>query len=462
MRFCQKSCVYIILIFVIFVTSAANKTLAEQLNMRVVPDPDVLHVPQKARAAGILFVNQASDILTDQGLASVVKDSADTSSVFGAVSYGDSEYKTKVDYTTKTGVDLKSSLFLGGFAKRVDLNCGQLLSGAFYNYGNDNYDVSDYPLPFISVKGHSNKYHGGGLFWRFDFKNNLRGELSGHIGNVKTDFEYQIYQPYIYQPNSRMHYDEYSSLCLGWHAGLGYLHKFNDSFKLDTYGRYFFMRQEGENVGSIKFFDVDSKRLRLGTKLLYNANSAVSFYGGGAYEYEFGGDINWAIADKNIDATRLKGGTRVYEAGLTMKNNTGDICVGLGAQGYFGLRKGFAVTAKVSIGFLNFLGLSVEKFEKEKTGRFEKIFNTSQKDCFNKSLEIIEKLKARVVHENSKKGYMVAFDFSKSFGCCLDSTEVGIFITDEGSGKTKVEVISNNSLLAKDVSTRFFKMLEQQ
>lgn len=446
MRFCQKSCVYIISIFfVVFVASTANKALAEQLDMR--------DVPQKARATSILFENQVSDILIDQGLASVVKDSADTSSFFGAVSFGESEYKTKVDYTTKTGVNLKSFLFLGGFAKRVDLNCGRLLSGAFCSYGNDNYDVdvSYYFQPFVSVKGHNNKYHGGGLFGRFDFKNNLRGELSGHIGNVKTDFE----QPSIY-------YYEYDSLCLGWHAGLGYLHKFNDSFGLDTYGRYFFMRQKGENVRSIKFFDVDSKKLRLGTKLLYNANSAVSFYGSGAYEYEFGGDVNWAIVDENIDATRLKGGTRVYEVGLTMKNNTGDICAGLGLQGYFGSREGFAVTAKVSIGSLNFLGSSVEKFEKEKTGRFEKIFNTSQKDCFNKSLEIIEKLKAGVVHKNSKKGYIVAFDFSKSFECCLDSTEVGIFITDEGSGKTKVEVISNNSLLAKDVSTKFFEMLEQQ
>ncbi|GHT50508.1 hypothetical protein AGMMS49990_03020 [Endomicrobiia bacterium] len=453
---------YIISIFfVVFVASAANKALAEQL----VIDQEVL---QKARAASVLFVNQVSDIFTDQGLASVVKDSADTSSFFGAASCGGSEYKTKVDYTTRTGVNLKSSLFLGGFAKRVDLNCGRLLSGAFYNYGNDNYDVSHYPLPFVSVEGHNNKYHGGGLFGRFDFKNNLRGELSGHIGKVKTDFDFYNHR-----------YGEYDSLCLGWHAGLGYLHKFNDSFGLDTYGRYLFMRQKGEDVKSIKwqkgenvesksinvdikFFNVDSKRLRLGTKLLYNVSPVVSFYGSGAYEYEFGGDVNLAIADKNIDATRLKGGTGVYGVGLTMKSNTGDICVDLGVQRYFGSREGLAVTAKVSTGFLNFLGSSVEKFEKEKTGRFEKIFNTSQKDCFNKSLKIIEKLKARVVHKNSKKGYIVAFDFSESFEYCLDSTEVGIFITDGGSGKTKVEVISNNSLLAKNVSTKFFEMLEQQ
>jgi hypothetical protein len=68
------------------------------------------------------------------------------------------------------------------------------------------------------------------------------------------------------------------------------------------------------------------------------------------------------------------------------------------------------------------LGVSIEKFENEKVGRFSEIFTMSKKDCFNRSLNIIKSLKARVTHKNFKRGYIVAFDFSKSFDYCLDST----------------------------------------
>jgi hypothetical protein len=105
------------------------------------------------------------------------------------------------------------------------------------------------------------------------------------------------------------------------------------------------------------------------------------------------------------------------------------------------------------------LGFSIEKFKSEKIGRFNKVFAISKQDCFNKSLNIINDLKAEVVHKNLKNGYIIALNFSNSFDCCLDSTEAGIFITEIESGGVKVEVISNNSLLAKKLSVEFFERL---
>ncbi|GMO67091.1 MAG: hypothetical protein Nk1A_5010 [Endomicrobiia bacterium] len=105
------------------------------------------------------------------------------------------------------------------------------------------------------------------------------------------------------------------------------------------------------------------------------------------------------------------------------------------------------------------LGFSVGKFENEKVGVFNTVFTTSKETCFIKSLYILEKIKATVTHKSFKNGYIVAFNFSKSFDCCLASTEVGIFITDIENGDVKVEVISNNSLLAKKFSVKFFEML---
>jgi len=105
-------------------------------------------------------------------------------------------------------------------------------------------------------------------------------------------------------------------------------------------------------------------------------------------------------------------------------------------------------------------GFSIEKFENEGIERFNETFLMSEKTCFNKSLDIIKSLNARVTHQNFKKGYIIAFDFAKNFDCCLDSTEIGIFIKKlENENKIKVEIISNNSSLAKRVSAEFFKKL---
>jgi len=105
------------------------------------------------------------------------------------------------------------------------------------------------------------------------------------------------------------------------------------------------------------------------------------------------------------------------------------------------------------------LGFSIEKFKNEKVGRSSAVFTIPKETCFAKSLHILKKLKATITHKNLKVGYIIAFELSKSFDCCLASTEVGIFITNIENGNVKVEIISNNSLLAKKFSTIFFEML---
>ncbi|MDR2191491.1 MAG: hypothetical protein LBO62_01225 [Endomicrobium sp.] len=107
-------------------------------------------------------------------------------------------------------------------------------------------------------------------------------------------------------------------------------------------------------------------------------------------------------------------------------------------------------------------GLSNEKFENEKAGRFEKEFAFSKKVCFDKSIVILNELLARITRKNYKKGYIIAFDFSKTFDYCLDSTEAGIFIEELEESKVKVVVICNNSMLAKNFSNKFFEMLNDK
>ena len=103
-------------------------------------------------------------------------------------------------------------------------------------------------------------------------------------------------------------------------------------------------------------------------------------------------------------------------------------------------------------------GVSIAKFENEKNGRFEKEFTLGKKEWFDKSIAILKELRARVTHKSYKKGYIIAFDLSKYFDYCLDSTEAGIFI-EELEDKIKVSIICNNSLLAKNFSDKYFEAL---
>ncbi|MCL2484502.1 MAG: hypothetical protein FWF00_00375 [Endomicrobia bacterium] len=104
-------------------------------------------------------------------------------------------------------------------------------------------------------------------------------------------------------------------------------------------------------------------------------------------------------------------------------------------------------------------GFSIQKFENEQVGRFEEVFEMSKKDGFNKMLEIISKLRARVTHKSFNKGYIVAFEFTKSFDYCLDSTEAAFFFEVIDNETLKVTVVCNNSLLARNISQKVFEMM---
>ncbi|MDR1196239.1 MAG: hypothetical protein LBL00_07180 [Endomicrobium sp.] len=104
-------------------------------------------------------------------------------------------------------------------------------------------------------------------------------------------------------------------------------------------------------------------------------------------------------------------------------------------------------------------GYSVQKFEKERKGRFSKTFDLTKKESFDRTLLIIKFLRARVTSKSYKKSYVAAFDFAKSFDYCLDSTEAGFFIEEMETNKTTVTVICNNSLLAQNLSEKFFALM---
>jgi hypothetical protein len=104
-------------------------------------------------------------------------------------------------------------------------------------------------------------------------------------------------------------------------------------------------------------------------------------------------------------------------------------------------------------------GFSVQKFEKEEKGRLSQIFELTKKESFDRTVFLVKHLRARVTNKNFKKGYIAAFDFAKSFDYCLDSTEAAFFIEEISEKQVKITVICNNSLLAQNLSEKFFALM---
>jgi hypothetical protein len=404
-------------------------------------------------AASIAFLNQGADIVADKGVmaavSSVAPNRTGSLSLFGAVYTGESKCKTD---SQGNCIDLVGISLVVGLAKSFNIGLGELTLGPFFEHGVSSYDgYSDLPIDGLG----NSDYSGGGLLGHIDFNKNFYSEFSGRAGFNQTDFEFNKITKY-----------DYRALYTSCHIGSGYAFKVSNILKLDTYGKYFFTRKFSKDVHLkdsatfLRFSDIDSQRIRVGTRISFIFSEHAVAYCGAAWDYATTGTIG--IKNSTDTFPTLKGGSGIGEVGAS--ESFRDFYFDLSAQCYVGEQKGVLLMLRVSFDLFSrierFLGYSTEKFYSEKTKRFSKNFKMSKKDCFGKTLEIIKKLGTRVTHKSFDKGYIIAFNFAKSFeDCCLDSTEAGIFITETNSENITVEVCSDNNILGEKFSVKFFEML---
>jgi hypothetical protein len=409
-------------------------------------------------ASNLVFINRAQDLVADKGLLAAInsigKNAVLCTSYFGAI-------ETSQD-KVGSGLNVNGVVLMSGLAQKYKI----LTVGAFVECGNGDYGIIDNFETLSSIKNNGDKdYIGGGLLCHLDFFDKFYLDCSGRKGLLKTNlYSFDLISSSIFK-DKYCNLDYFSS-----HAGIGCKLNIYKNLGLDIFSKYFFTHQDGKKdvtiyTGEIlNFSGLNSQRLLCGLRFFQPTNTIFSFYGGLSAEYEFLGDVKAFFEDKNIPAKNLKGYTETIEIGVSGKSNS---CIGeLSLQSYLGMREGYAGTLKVSFVFFDylerFLGYSLKKFENEKNGRFNNDFSFSKKDCFLKILGIIKELKGRVTHKSLKKGYIVAFDFSKTFqDSCLDSTEVCIYVQDLKNGGTNVEVVSNNNLLSEELSKKLFQMLNK-
>ncbi|GHT47328.1 membrane protein [Planctomycetales bacterium] len=314
----------------------------------------------EARLSQLAFANQGSDLIAGQGLFAAL-DTLDTearrgknTTVFGALSGGSSRYKTG-SHSDVTGVSL-----IAGLTGCSQQTLGKLTLGAFFEYGNANYDSYNSFVNAASVNGKGDiDYTGGGVLAHLEFNPSAKGnawlESSARFGRATVDFKTGD----MFDNKSGQHAAFASdSNYAAAHIGLGYHWNLTKRNGFDIYAQYLWSRQNADTAElttgeTIRFETANSERLRLGSRFIYNLNPHRRAYAGIAWEHEFDGEANASIYGfRLLDTPKLTGDTCKLELGLTLQpTKTCPVTRNLGVQGYTGKREGVAGSVEVKYEF---------------------------------------------------------------------------------------------------------------
>lgn len=300
----------------------------------------------ESRAAGVALLNQSSDLLIDQGFGAVkfngegvVKDT------YGFATTGGSSIR----YNTGSFVKANGFSLIAGLAQKTTVDNGVWHLGAFFENGHSNYSTHNDGVDG-AVRGDGDAtYNGGGILARFDSASGMYGEASMRAGSIKNKFG-----GFAYNGGTGSYEDR--STYYGAYLGLGQQRQLSKNTSLDIYGKYFYTHQQGsdfEVLGEqVTTAAVKSSRMQLGGRLTKQVTAEVSYYGGVAWEYEFDGAADMAVAGADLAAPSLKGSSGIVEMGIRLKpSKTGKITLDLGAQGHFGKRRGFSGGLQINYSF---------------------------------------------------------------------------------------------------------------
>ena len=300
----------------------------------------------ESRAAGVALLNQSSDLLIDQGFGAVkfngegvVKDT------YGFATTGGSSIR----YNTGSFVKANGFSLIAGLAQKTTVDNGVWHLGAFFENGHSNYSTHNDGVDG-AVRGDGDAtYNGGGILARFDSAGGMYGEASMRAGSIKNKFG-----GFAYNGGTGSYEDR--STYYGAYLGLGQQRQLSKNTSLDIYGKYFYTHQQGsdfEVLGEqVTTAAVKSSRMQIGGRLTKQVTADVSYYGGVAWEYEFDGAADMAVAGADLAAPSLKGSSGIVEMGIRLKpSKTDKITLDLGAQGHFGKRRGFSGGLQINYSF---------------------------------------------------------------------------------------------------------------
>lgn len=300
----------------------------------------------ESRAAGVSLLNQGADMLVNQGIGAVKSNAADVGAVYGFAMMGGSTSR----YNTGSFVKANTYNIIADVAQKTPVKNGDWHTGIYFENGHSNYNTHNESTDGAAVRGDGDAtYNGGGIIARFDSASGIYGEAGLRAGSIKNKFGGFSY-------NGATGGYEDKSTYYGAHVGLGKMIEVNKKTSLDVYGRYFYAHQAGSDFevlgDEVTTASVSSERLQLGCRVIRQAAPYVSYYGGAAWEYEFDGAADMAVAGVGLAAPTLKGSSGIIELGVRLEPaKASRITLDLGAQGYFGKRRGFSGGLQVNYSF---------------------------------------------------------------------------------------------------------------
>ena len=296
-------------------TTVQLELLSESLNPRIA-------ALTEARAASAGLLNQGADLAADAGLyqaREAVRRSGREWTPFAAVYGGYSRYHTG------SHADAEGFSGMTGLAGRLDVDGAEAVMGGFFEFGRAHLDTfNDFASGVVNGRG-SSHYTGGGLLARVEAENGFLEHwyLEGvwRMGHIGTSWHSDDLRDNMDRPAD---YD-LSNLYYGGHAGLGRIISPCEALSLDIYGRFFWMRQEGDsadmNGENVHFDSVESRRVRTGLRLEWHPFEGVTPYAGAAWEHEFSGTAHAVARDFSIPEASLEGDSALFELGMNVASS---------------------------------------------------------------------------------------------------------------------------------------------
>lgn len=324
---------------------AEGRLLFDVLGARATKESESL--PDGPIAGGAL-ISGGGDFIAGQGLQAA-RDQG-TQAVRGGMEA--SPYRPRIFATlggsqlrhdADSRIDVDGHVLVAGSATGIATDSGDATVGVFIESGE-----GDYTSRNASGKGKgTTRYHGGGLLGRLDTAGDvyLEGSLRG--GVVRTG-----YRGGAQVQNAR--YDTRSAY-LGAHLGAGRTWALDERDSLDTYAQLLWTRQGKDSVtlsqGQRFAVDaIDSRRLKIGTRLNHVFSDKATGFAGLAYDHEFSGKVRSTVNGQKISVSGIEGGSVVIEAGLTGRpTKSQPLYFDFGIQGHAGKREG--VTAHVRMNY---------------------------------------------------------------------------------------------------------------
>lgn len=258
---------------------------------------------------------------------------------FAAIHGGTERYGND-DRADGTGLELAA-----GLARSFTGEAGDLLLGAFFEYGQASIGTrEDFSVGDVCGTG-SARYAGGGLMARFDLTSGLLSGLYAQaglrLGQINGDWQSQDIASVLQQTAD---FDT-STAYYGLFAGLGYQWQATERMRLDSRASFFWNHQDGQDISimgeDFRFDPMDSCLLRVGTRLSYELFQGFSPYAGVAWEHEFDGTARTELSNHGVDApsVSMRGDSAVFMAGLQWDPAHSSLHVDLGLEGSAGVRQ---------------------------------------------------------------------------------------------------------------------------